>query len=95
MSQDKEVESVSVVLSAPQLAAVLANQTLSPTDMQSNRLWGGLAIAGGVLEMAGAGVLCALPEPLSKADALRLACMAQIWRPPGSSRCGRAKIQRR
>lgn len=29
----------------------------------SNRLWGGLDIVGGVLEMVGAGVLCIAPEP--------------------------------
>lgn len=31
--------------------------------MATNRLWGGLAIVGGLLEMAGAAALCVAPEP--------------------------------
>ncbi|MFP4890434.1 RNase A-like domain-containing protein [Paraburkholderia sp. EG304] len=56
-------EGVKVVLSAPQLAAVLSRQSISQSEMLSNRLWGGLQVVGGVLEMVGAGVLCALPDP--------------------------------
>ncbi|MCC8403628.1 hypothetical protein LJ655_17305 [Paraburkholderia sp. MMS20-SJTN17] len=56
-------EGVKVVLSAPQLVAVLSHQSISQTEMFSNRLWGGLRIVGGVLEMVGAGALCVLPEP--------------------------------
>ncbi|ADG16538.1 conserved hypothetical protein [Paraburkholderia atlantica] len=56
-------EGVKVVLSAPQLAAVLSRQSISHTEMLSNRLWGGLQVVGGVLEMVGAGALCVLPEP--------------------------------
>ncbi|APA86757.1 hypothetical protein BJG93_16175 [Paraburkholderia sprentiae WSM5005] len=56
-------EEVKVVLSAPQLAAVLSRQSISQTEMLSNRLWGGLQVVGGVLEMVGAGALCVLPEP--------------------------------
>ncbi|MEM5299056.1 RNase A-like domain-containing protein [Burkholderia sp. JPY481] len=56
-------EGVKVVLSAPQLAAVLSRQSISQAEMLSNRLWGGLQVVGGVLEMVGAGVLCALPDP--------------------------------
>jgi hypothetical protein len=63
MSQVNESDGVRVVLSAPQLAAVLARQSISPTEMLSNRLWGGLQVVGGVLEMVGADALCALPEP--------------------------------
>src|SRR5579871_6028542 len=63
MSQVNESDGVRVVLSAPQLAAVLARQSISPTEMLSNRLWGGLQVVGGVLEMVGAGALCVLPEP--------------------------------
>ena len=40
--------------------------------MLSNRLWGGLQIVGGVLEMVGAGALCAVPEPLAS----KVACIA-------------------
>jgi hypothetical protein len=63
MSQVNESDGVRVVLSAPQLAAVLARQSISQTEMLSNRLWGGLQVVGGVLEMVGAGALCVLPEP--------------------------------
>ncbi len=58
-----ETDGVRVVLSAPQLVAVLARQSISQTEMAINRLWGGLAIVGGVLEMAGAAALCVAPEP--------------------------------
>jgi len=54
---------VRVVLSAPQLAAVLSRQSISQSEMLSNRLWGGLQVVGGVLEMVGATALCVLPEP--------------------------------
>jgi len=70
MSTDNETDGVHVVLSTAQLAALLSQQTLSQGEILSNRLWGGLQIVGGVLEMAGAGVLCALPEPLSKAGCI-------------------------
>jgi hypothetical protein len=52
-----------VVLSVPQLAAVSARGSISQTEMLTNRLWGGLQVVGGVLEMAGAAALCVLPEP--------------------------------
>jgi hypothetical protein len=42
---------------------VLSRQSISPTEMLSNRLWGGLQVVGGVLEMVGAAALCVLPEP--------------------------------
>lgn len=63
MAQEDEMDGVRVVMSALQLAAVLARRSISPTEMMSNRLWGGWDIVGGVLEMVGAGVLCAIPEP--------------------------------
>ncbi|MGF6916450.1 RNase A-like domain-containing protein [Paraburkholderia sp. 40] len=63
MSYRQHSDGVRVVLSAPQLAAVLSCQSISPTEMLSNRLWGGLQIVGGVLEMVGAAALCVLPEP--------------------------------
>ncbi len=61
MSQEEE--GIRVVLSAPQLAAVLAQESISESATLSNRLWGGLRVAGGVVELVGAGVLCAAPEP--------------------------------
>jgi len=63
MSGADNEESVKVVLSAPQLAAVLSRQSISHTEMLTNRLWGGLEVVGGVLEMVGAAALCVLPEP--------------------------------
>ncbi len=42
MAQANEMDGVRVVMSAPQLAAVLAHRSISPTEMMSNRLWGGL-----------------------------------------------------
>ncbi|PXW16839.1 RNase A-like domain-containing protein [Paraburkholderia caballeronis] len=72
MSYQTDPDGVRVVLSAPQLAAVLAGASISPTEMLSNRLWGGLQVVGGVLEMVGAGALCVLPEPtmVSKAGCI-------------------------
>ncbi|MCC8395761.1 hypothetical protein LJ656_24560 [Paraburkholderia sp. MMS20-SJTR3] len=63
MSTEEDRDGVRVVFSAPQLAAVLAKASISQTEMLSNRLWGGLQVVGGVLEMVGAGALCVLPEP--------------------------------
>ncbi|MBB5412181.1 hypothetical protein HDG34_006152 [Paraburkholderia sp. HC6.4b] len=63
MSELNEPDGVRVVLSAPQLAAVLTRQSISQTEMLSNRLWGGLQLVGGLLEMVGAGALCVMPEP--------------------------------
>jgi hypothetical protein len=63
MSYQQDSDGVRVVLSAPQLAAVLSRQSISHTEMLSNRLWGGLQLVGGLLEMVGAGALCVLPEP--------------------------------
>jgi hypothetical protein len=61
MSQDDD--GVRVVLSSVQLAAVLTQESISEAATLSNRLWGGLRIVGGVLELTGAGVLCVAPEP--------------------------------
>jgi hypothetical protein len=63
MAYQQDSDGVRVVLSAPQLAAVLTRQSISPTEMLSKRLWGGLQLVGGLLEMVGAGALCVLPEP--------------------------------
>jgi hypothetical protein len=61
MNQDQE--GMSVVLSSVQLAAVLTEQSVDETATATNRLWGGLRVVGGVLELLGAGVLCVTPEP--------------------------------
>jgi len=63
MSYQQVPDGVRVVLSAPQLAAVLARRSISHSEMLSNQLWGGLQVVGGVLEMVGAAALCVLPEP--------------------------------
>lgn len=62
MSQADQ-DGVRVVLSPVQMAAVLAGESLSQEATLSNRLWGGLTVVGGVLEMVGAAALCVMPEP--------------------------------
>jgi hypothetical protein len=62
MSQE-ETAGVRIVLSPVQLAAVLADDSISEDATWTNRLWGGLRLVGGVVELAGAGVLCLAPEP--------------------------------
>jgi len=60
VSQEEEFR---VVLSYAQMAAILEHQSLSAAEIASNRIFGGLRVVGGIIELAGAGVLCALPEP--------------------------------
>jgi hypothetical protein len=76
ISQDEE--GVRVVLSSVQLAAVLTQESISESATLSNRMWGGLKLVGGVLELAGAGVLCVAPEPMmvSKAGCVILGATA-------------------
>lgn len=52
-----------VVLSFAQMAAVLTHESLTPAEIMSNRIFGSLRLVGGIVELAGSGVLCALPEP--------------------------------
>ena len=56
-------------MSPVQLAAALSDKSISEGETLSNRLYGGLGLAGGVAEMFGAGAMCIVPEPtmLSKA----------------------------
>jgi hypothetical protein len=63
MSREENPDGVRVVLSASQLAALLGRHSIDPAEMASNRLWGGLQLVGGLLEMVGAGALCVTPEP--------------------------------
>ncbi len=72
MAQINDTDGVRVVMSPAQLAAVVSGKSISRTETLTNRLWGGLQIVGGVLEMAGASVLCVMPEPtmLSKAGCI-------------------------
>lgn len=60
---DQDQDGVPVVLSAVQLAAVLLQESVDEGATATNRLWGGLRVVGGVLELLGAGVLCVAPEP--------------------------------
>lgn len=68
MAEDEE-SGMCIVMSAPQLAAVLAGESIGQPATLSNRLWGGLRVVGGTLELLGAGALCLAPEPtmMSKA----------------------------
>lgn len=52
-----------VALSFAQMAAVLTHESLTPAEIRSNRIFGSLRLVGGIIELAGAGVLCAVPEP--------------------------------
>ncbi|WP_054083313.1 RNase A-like domain-containing protein [Pseudomonas savastanoi] len=52
-----------VILNTAQMAAVLTHESLTPAEIMSNRIFGSLRLVGGIIELAGSGVLCALPEP--------------------------------
>jgi Bacterial CdiA-CT RNAse A domain len=66
MTQNEQIESatgIKVVLSSVQMAAVLGQDNLGEDPTLTNRFLGSLRVVGGVLELAGAGVLCLAPEP--------------------------------
>lgn len=69
---EQDEQGVRVVLSAPQLAAILTGESLDEPATFTNRVWGGLRVVGGTLELVGAGALCLAPEPTmaSKAGCL-------------------------
>jgi hypothetical protein len=52
-----------VTLSLAQMAAILESESLTPYEIFSNRVIGSLRLVGGIIELGGAGVLCAIPEP--------------------------------
>lgn len=52
-----------VALSFAQMAAILTQESLTPAEIMSNRVFGSLRLVGGIVELAGSGVLCAVPEP--------------------------------
>jgi hypothetical protein len=60
---DQDQEGIRVVMSPVQLAGVLAGESVDETASGTNRLWGGLRVVGGALELVGAGALCLAPEP--------------------------------
>ncbi|MDI9221749.1 hypothetical protein QMZ30_12650 [Pantoea sp. EA-12] len=79
-----------VALSPVQMAAVLSDRTVSEGETLSNRIYGGLNLAGGVVEMFGASAMCVVPEPtmLSKAGCIFVgthsldtiqASIRQVW----------------
>jgi hypothetical protein len=57
-----EQEGLTLVLTPPQLAAVLANGTLEEPSF-SNRAWGTAGAIFGALEVLGGGALLLIPEP--------------------------------
>ncbi|HET8933974.1 MAG TPA: RNase A-like domain-containing protein [Polyangiales bacterium] len=60
---EQEEPGIRIAMSSVQLAAVLAGETLDEPATFTNRVWGGLRIVGGTLELVGAGALCLAPEP--------------------------------
>lgn len=85
-----EDNGLKIALSPVQMAAVLSDKSISEGETLSNRLYGGLGLAGGVVEMFGAGAMCVVPEPtmLTKAGCVFVgthgldtiqASVRQIW----------------
>ena len=58
-----EAEGLQIVLSPVQMAGILHNASISEGEVLSNRLWGGVGLAGGMLQMLVAGGMCAAPDP--------------------------------
>jgi hypothetical protein len=56
-------QGLTIALTPVRLAAVLVEETIDDHASLTNRLWGSLRLAGRVLELIGAGVLCLAPEP--------------------------------
>ncbi|QPT13323.1 hypothetical protein I6G37_23265 [Serratia rubidaea] len=56
-------EGLRVVLSPVQLAAIMSDRSVTEGETLSNRLFGGLGLAGGVVELIGAGAMCYVPDP--------------------------------
>lgn len=56
-------EGLTIAISPVQLAAILSGQTINEGETRTNRLWGGLTLIGGSLEMVGAAALLLAPEP--------------------------------
>lgn len=68
-------DGIQVILSPVQLATILAGEQVNQGETRTNRLWGGLQMIGGTLEMVGAAALILAPEPTlaTKAGGLVLA----------------------
>lgn len=69
-----KTEDFRVTLSFAQMAAIMNQDSLSAPEIKYNRIIGSLRLVGGIVELAGAGVLCALPEPtlISKAGCVAM-----------------------
>jgi hypothetical protein len=63
---------VKIVMSPVQLAAALSDRSVTEGETLSNRLFGGLGLVMGTLELVGATALCVAPEPtgLTKAGCI-------------------------
>jgi hypothetical protein len=83
-------QGIKIILSPVHLAALLSDKSVSEGETLSNRLYGGLGVAGGVVEMFGAGAMCIVPEPtmLTKAGCVVVgthsldtiqASLRQLW----------------
>ncbi|QHA89511.1 hypothetical protein [Serratia rhizosphaerae] len=55
-------EGLNIVLSPVQLAAAMSDRSVTEGETLSNRLFGGLGFAGGVIELIGAGAMCYAPH---------------------------------
>jgi hypothetical protein len=56
-------DGVAIVLTPIQLAAIFGNESVEQPGSLKERLWGGATLIGGALELVGAAVLLAMPEP--------------------------------
>ncbi len=56
-------EGLEIILTPIQLSAIIENETIEESSSLSNRLWGAATLAGGAIELVGAGVLFLTPEP--------------------------------
>lgn len=67
-------EGLSIVLTPIQLSAILASENVSARETLTNRVWGGVKIVGGAVELMGAAALLAVPDPtlLTKAGGVVL-----------------------
>lgn len=59
----EDEKGIRIALSPVQMSAVLSNKNVSEGETATNRIYGGLGLAGGVVEMFGAGAMCIVPEP--------------------------------
>lgn len=62
-------DGLKIILSPVQLAALLSDRSVSEGETLSNRLYGGLGLAGSIVEMFGAGAMCIVPEPTMLTEA--------------------------